>query len=160
MILKTRDESRGGISSGEHVEAGSMFRWIRDEAGTALVEAAVVLPLILIVVLGIFKFGITFNHYIVLTDAVRSGARQLVISRAPGVDSCAKGIARLKSVATPSLDTAQLTIPTPTVTTSCTSLVVGSDATMSASYPCDLSILGFNYAPSCTLTSQVTERVE
>jgi Flp pilus assembly protein TadG len=148
------------MSTRKRVEAGSIFRWLRDEAGTALVEAAVVLPLILIVVLGIFKFGITFNHYIVLTDSVRSGARQLVISRSPGVDACAKGIARLKSVATPSLDTTQLTIPAPTVTTSCTNLVVGSDATMSASYPCDLSILGVNYAPSCTLTAQVTERVE
>jgi Flp pilus assembly protein TadG len=148
------------MSSGERVETGSICRWVRDEAGSALVEAAMVLPLILIVVLGIFKFGVTFNHYIVLTDAVRSGARQIVISRSPGVDACAKGITRLKSVATPSLDTALLTVPTPTVTTSCTTLVVGSDATMSASYPCDLDILGFNFAPSCTLTSQVTERVE
>ena len=118
-----------------------------------------VLPFLLIVVLGIFKFGVTFNNYIVLTDAVRSGTRQLVISRAPGTDACQKGVARLKSAAS-SLDTTQITVPTPIVTTSCTNLVVGSDATMSASYPCDLDIMGINFAPSCTLTARVTERVE
>jgi Flp pilus assembly protein TadG len=119
-----------------------------------------VLPFLLIVVLGIFRFGITFSNYIVLTDAVRSGARQLVISRSPGQDSCKSGIARLKSVAASSLDTTKITVPTPIVTTSCTALVVSSDATMSASYPCDLNILGINFAPSCVLTAKVTERVE
>jgi Flp pilus assembly protein TadG len=139
--------------------------WVRlnrysplDEAGAAMVEAALVLPLILAVVIGIAQFGVTFSNYVTLHNAVRSGTRQLAISRAPGQDACNLGEARLRG-ALPSLNQANLTV-TWTVTTSCTDLVVGTDATMTATYPCDLNILGVNFAPSCILRAATTERVE
>ena len=52
-----------------------------NEKGQAMVEFAIVLPILLMLVLGIIQFGITFNHYLTLTDAVRAGARQAAVSR-------------------------------------------------------------------------------
>ena len=52
----------------------------RDE-GQALVEFGLVLPVLLLMILGLIKGGILFNNYLQLTDAARTGARQLAISR-------------------------------------------------------------------------------
>ncbi len=46
-----------------------------------MVEFAMVLPILLVLVFGIIQFGIVFNHYLTLTDAVRAGARQAAVSR-------------------------------------------------------------------------------
>ena len=46
-----------------------------------MVEFAIVLPILLVLVFGIIQFGIVFNHYLTLTDAVRAGARQAAVSR-------------------------------------------------------------------------------
>ncbi len=46
-----------------------------------MVEFALVLPVLLIVLLAIMKFGLLFENYLTLTDAVRSGARTLAIGR-------------------------------------------------------------------------------
>ncbi len=46
-----------------------------------MVEFAIVLPLLLLLVTGIIQFGLMFNKYITLTDAVRSGARTLALGR-------------------------------------------------------------------------------
>ena len=37
-------------------------------------EFALVLPVLLVLVTAILQFGLLFNNYITLTDAVRSGA--------------------------------------------------------------------------------------
>lgn len=47
----------------------------RNESGQALVETALVLPVILAMVLGIFGFGHLFNAQLVITNASREGAR-------------------------------------------------------------------------------------
>lgn len=129
-----------------------------DEAGGAMVEAALVLPIVLLVVMGIARFGLAFNNYVTLHNAVRSGTRTLAISRAPGTNACTLGEARLRNAA-PSLTAGSLTV-TWTVTASCTNLVIGSDASMTATYPCDINIMGINFAPSCILRAVTTERVE
>jgi Flp pilus assembly protein TadG len=49
--------------------------------GQALVETAIVLPLLLLLVFGIVQFGILFRDYLALTDAVGAGARQAAASR-------------------------------------------------------------------------------
>lgn len=46
----------------------------RKEHGQSLVEFAVVLPLLLLILLGIFDLGRVFNTYIVITNAARNGA--------------------------------------------------------------------------------------
>ena len=36
----------------------------------------------------------------------------------------------------------------------------GQPATVTTSYPCNLTVYGYNFAPGCTLTAQSTESVE
>jgi Flp pilus assembly protein TadG len=44
-------------------------------SGQAIIELAVTLPLLLVVVMGIFDFGLMFQRYEVVTNAAREGAR-------------------------------------------------------------------------------------
>jgi Flp pilus assembly protein TadG len=46
----------------------------RDD-GAELIEMAIVLPLLLLLIMGIFDFGFLFQRYIVLTNAAAEGAR-------------------------------------------------------------------------------------
>ncbi len=54
---------------------------LRNEGGQAIVEFALVLPILMAILLGIIQFGIIFNNYITLTDATRAGARKAAVSR-------------------------------------------------------------------------------
>jgi Flp pilus assembly protein TadG len=47
----------------------------REENGAELIEFALILPLILILLMGIFDFGLAFQRYEVITNAAREGAR-------------------------------------------------------------------------------------
>lgn len=51
----------------------------RSERGQAIIEMALTLPLLLLVVLGIFDFGFMFQKYEVVTNAAREGARVAVL---------------------------------------------------------------------------------
>lgn len=58
----------------------------RSERGTALLETAIVLPMLLLVAVGIFEFGRAFQTWQVLTNAAREGARVAVLpDPTPGV---------------------------------------------------------------------------
>ena len=47
----------------------------RSERGQAIIELALTLPLLLLIVLGVFDFGLMFQKYEVVTNAAREGAR-------------------------------------------------------------------------------------
>jgi Flp pilus assembly protein TadG len=51
----------------------------RAEAGQSLAEFALVLPILLALVIGIFEFGRAWNVYQVLTNATREGARLAIV---------------------------------------------------------------------------------
>ncbi|MBW3660054.1 MAG: pilus assembly protein [Gemmatimonadetes bacterium] len=51
----------------------------RGERGQSLVELAIVLPILLALLVGIFEMGRAWNVYQVLTNAAREGARAAVI---------------------------------------------------------------------------------
>ncbi len=55
--------------------------WDRDSRGQALVEMALVLPLLLLLLLGLVEFGRIFNAHLVLTAASREGARAAAVGR-------------------------------------------------------------------------------
>lgn len=57
-----------------------MRRRIRNERGAALLEAAITIPLILLISVAIFEFGRAFQTWQVLTNAAREGARIAVIN--------------------------------------------------------------------------------
>jgi hypothetical protein len=55
-----------------------------DESGAALVELALVLPLLLIVLFGMLDFGKAFNYWIDETHLANEGARWAVVDKNPG----------------------------------------------------------------------------
>lgn len=52
---------------------------MRSDSGSVLIEAAITMPLLLLVVLGIVDFGRLFQEYEVITNAAREGARVAVL---------------------------------------------------------------------------------
>lgn len=59
---------------------------VRSERGAALLEAAITLPLLLLVAMGIIEFGRAYQTWQVLTNAAREGARVAVL---PGTNDAA-----------------------------------------------------------------------
>jgi Flp pilus assembly protein TadG len=57
------------------------------ESGAALVEFALVLPLLLILLFGMLDFGKAFNYWIDETHLANEGARWAVVNRNPGSGS-------------------------------------------------------------------------
>ena len=55
-------------------------RLVRNERGAALLEAAVTIPLILLISVAIFEFGRAYQTWQVLTNAAREGARVAILS--------------------------------------------------------------------------------
>lgn len=52
---------------------------IRSEKGASAVEFALILPILIILIFGIFEFAIAFNNYITITHAAREGARRAAV---------------------------------------------------------------------------------
>ena len=57
-------------------------RTLRNQRGQAVTEFAVILPVLLLVLLAIYQFGVVFNNYIQVTAAAREGARKAAVSEA------------------------------------------------------------------------------
>jgi TadE-like protein len=65
-------------------------RWpgrLLSRSGQALVELALVLPIILLLVVGMLEFARAWNLHQAMTDAVREGARRAVLADNWPVDS-------------------------------------------------------------------------
>jgi len=140
---------------------------LRSDAGSALFEFAMVLPLLTVFLIGMIKTGILFYDYLTLADAVATGARTMATNQG-STAACATAQQYLLNAAT-NLNTSKITVSFPGTSTTGTysagsltcSLTANSAGTVQATYPCDLSIpfLG-NVWPNCTLTSQTTVRIE
>ena len=57
--------------------------------GAALLEAAITMPIILLISVGIFEFGRAYQTWQVLTNAAREGARLAVHRRDGPTPTCA-----------------------------------------------------------------------
>lgn len=58
----------------------TLKRFPTGEQGQAIVEMALTLPLLLLIVLGMFDFGLMFQKFEVVTNAAREGARLAVLT--------------------------------------------------------------------------------
>ncbi|MBA2740648.1 MAG: pilus assembly protein [Actinobacteria bacterium] len=125
-----------------------------------MVEFALVIPVLLLLVMGIIQFGILFNNYVTLTDAVRAGARQAAVSR-DLPDPVMAATNRVKQSGA-GLDASKLEITVtpydPTPPGSAT-WVQGGDVTVKAKYPYAINLFGV-VVMSGKLESTTTERVE
>jgi len=64
-----------------------MRKMTRGESGSAILETALVLPVLLLVLYSMISFGIAFAQVQALSNAAREGAREGVLFR----DKCDKG---------------------------------------------------------------------
>lgn len=55
-------------------------RYLTNNHGQAIVETALVLPIVVLLLFAIVEFGQIFNQYIVVTAAAREGARVAAVS--------------------------------------------------------------------------------
>jgi Flp pilus assembly protein TadG len=126
---------------------------IKDERGQTMTEFAFVLPILLVVLFGIVQFGIIFNNYVTLTDAARAASRKGAVSRAssdPQGDCQSAGYAAGSNLKNPGTDF---------VLTCNSTWAIGSDVTVTATYPYDIKLLDWVVA-SGTLNTTMKERVE
>jgi Flp pilus assembly protein TadG len=126
---------------------------LKNERGQTMAELTLVLPVLLVLLLGIAQFGVTFNNYVSLTDAVRAGARKAAVSRnlSDPAGACRQQV--LDSAG--SLNRTELAR-----NLSCTSSwAPGADVTVSADYPYDIKLLNWN-VKSGRFISTMKERVE
>jgi Flp pilus assembly protein TadG len=75
----------------------SFARRLGGERGTALLETAITLPLILLISVGIFEFGRAFQTWEVLTNAAREGARVAVLPNSTPAGDEAVAVAYLNA---------------------------------------------------------------
>lgn len=82
---------------------------LKNERGAAAVEFALVLPLLLLILLGIFEFGRLFNIQLVTSNAAREAARVMAIEDDPATAKLA-GVAATSGVLNPALTTSDISI--------------------------------------------------
>ena len=72
---------------GLHASTGTTRCRRRDERGTALVEGAIVIPVLFLILFSVIDFSWAFYQYISLTPWRREGAREAAITTIPGYAS-------------------------------------------------------------------------
>jgi Flp pilus assembly protein TadG len=145
------------------------------EQGSALVEFAMILPMLLLLTTGVLVFGVAMNNYMQLTNAASIGARALAISAEVTLDPCATAYTAITG-ASPGLTPSKLTFSYvlngisysgPTCSSGSVSsgaagnLSSGTNATVTITYPLNLSVFGKVFSSSnAVLSATSTELVQ
>jgi Flp pilus assembly protein TadG len=127
---------------------------IDSDGGQTMVEFAIVLPVLCLLLFGVIQFGILFNNYVTLTDAVRAGARKAAVSRNLGASAAVAAAQLAVRDSASDLDSKQL--PDPKVTSTWEH---AQPVTVCAQYPYKIDLVGLVFADG-NLTSCTKERVE
>ena len=132
----------------------------RARAGTTIVEATIVFPLMLLLVFAIGEFGISFTRWNSLTNAAREGARAGVVFRSPCdvgpvttlVETTVSNFASSSGIDPVDIKT--------TVTGACTG--TGTQLTVTSTVPYDYIALNAlaSLAPSTALSARTVMRNE
>jgi Flp pilus assembly protein TadG len=135
--------------------------------GGALVETAVSLPVILLLMTGIFSFSVALHQKLELAEAVSAGGRVLAVERGD-TDPCQTTTAAIYAAA-PTLTRSNLTIsyvlngvPVGTGVTTCSgtlNMITGGNAQIIATYPTTIGIYGKSLG-AFNLGTQITEVVQ
>lgn len=118
-----------------------------------MAEFAIVVPILLLVLLGIMQLGVVYNNWVTLTDAARAGARKAAVCRSGCSPNASTATVNAVKNSAANLNQSNLSV---SVTSSWTQ---GSDATVTASYPWSVNVMGVVVA-SGTMSATTTERVE
>jgi Flp pilus assembly protein TadG len=125
----------------------------RRSRGQAMVEFTLILPLLMLLILGIYQFGQTYADYIQVTNAARDGGRKALVSRGD-VTGVADAVTAAKN-ATWWLDKTQIVV---TVTPG-QPWAQGQTVNVTVTYPYSINLVGLVVA-SGTLKSTTTVRME
>jgi len=132
------------------------FRRAGRTEGQALVEFAMVLPLLALLLFAIIQFGIVYNNYVSLTDAVRAGARKAAVSRQTTDPTGPVGVTKQAVIDAGSditIASGDITVSTPD------GWNPGEGVTVTATHPYSINLFGIVVA-SGNLSSKTTERIE
>ena len=132
-----------------------MFKRRTNDAGQAVVEFAIILPVLLMVLFAILQFGVVFNNYIQVTAAAREGARKASVSRSLGTAAAETAATAAAKAAAPGLKQSSITVTYPNSPT----FAQCSDVAVKVTYPYAISIIGV-VVSSGNLSSTTTMRVE
>jgi Flp pilus assembly protein TadG len=112
----------------------STVRLVRNRRGQALVEFALILPMVLALVIGVFEFARAWNIQQVITDAAREAARIAVVAN--GNDETPAAIqTKVDNAINSALSTAAIDPATATITTSGLGAGRGENAVIGISVP-------------------------
>lgn len=169
-----RDSAHGGAARILKVCKKTQVCLLSDSSsrGSAIVEMAIAMPLMMIIMTGIFSFSIALYQKLSLAEGVSVGGRTLALDRGD-TDPCKTATAAI-AAASPGLNNSNLTL-TYTLngvsqgsgTTSCPGssgganayMISGGNAEIRANYKCQLGVYGANFG-ACTINEQVTEVVQ
>jgi Flp pilus assembly protein TadG len=167
--LTRAEDSQGALQLVQAPRPGLMERLrkfvsSRTEGG-ALVEMALTMPLMFLIMTGVFSFSIAIYQKLELEEAVANGGRVLAVDRGD-TDPC-KTVSADIATAAPTLTSTGITYSftinggTPTGAT-CTgtkgasNMTTGGTASVTATYTCSIKAYNYNF-PGCTLSSSITE---
>jgi Flp pilus assembly protein TadG len=140
-----------------------------DTRGGAMLEMAISLPVVLLLMTGIFSFSIALYQKLQLAEAVSNGGRLLAVDRGD-TDPC-KTVATAIYAAAPGLTQSNMTLTfvlngvstgatcAGTAGAANSNMVAGGNAQVTATYPITIGVYGKNWG-SYTLTTQITEVVQ
>jgi Flp pilus assembly protein TadG len=143
---------------------------VSDSEGGAIVEIAVTLPLVMLIMTGIFSFSMALYQKVQLAEAVSNTGHYLAVARGDH-DPCANAIADVYAGA-PGLTANNINITITqagtTLPASCpgigangpsTTLVQGDSATVQVTYSTGLGVYGSQFS-NFNLTSQISEVIQ
>ena len=127
--------------------------FIKNQHGQAMVELALVLPILLILLMSIIEFGRVYHSYLIITNASREGARVAVLGK---TDS---DITNRVNEVSSGLDLPELQT---TITPSSAARTSGVSTTVEVRYRISLVFSLFDaFVPNpLTITSRTIMRVE
>jgi Flp pilus assembly protein TadG len=171
-VSNVREGAHAGTLKAAQSAARSLAkRLLTNEDGGPLIEFAMVFPMLVAIMTGIFYLGIGMAEYIQLTNATDIAAREISISRgvaAQAADPCNTGTTYFEAAApnlAPSSLTFVYTINGSSHTgTSCTSLALssssqGENVEVQVTYPIHLGIYNQGWS-TIQLKSQTTEIIQ
>lgn len=126
---------------------------LKNQKGQALIEFAIIMPILLMFVMGILQFGMMLNSYLTIENASREGARAGIIG------SSDIEIRDLIIVTSPSLNPENLTV---TITPDEASRKSGDTLTVNVTYSYKLivPIISSFFNDGVVLRGQTSMRIE
>jgi Flp pilus assembly protein TadG len=138
-------------------------RFLRNEKGSALVEFALILPLLVLLLFGIIEFGLLLYNQQVITNASREGARYGIVSRVPQRRSIAEITQVVNDYCASNMITFGSGTPQTTVNPHSLTASFGEDLTVAVTFDYDFLVVpGFitSLAGGANLRAETTMKYE